>query len=303
MPTVCAFCGSRKNLTLRREISCAADPPAQSDKGGPRRKGLWICDGPECLGRMLPIALPAVFAEWCEFHSTRRQVTTMRNAGMATKEALEVIMDMESPSSGINQLIAQGLHSIYGSNGSRQIYDPEFQDPAYFTAVSAITLVKDDPPVLWFMLWSLLMRFNRKFNASLLPLWRADSRKVFDNIMEKASMASITTRGNESGSVVQGRVWDLKLFFKKVQGQTLARLASEKLVDGVPFQEVVESFALPEDLRPYGFKHASKDFKPYFIGKVLATVSPRFTHKELVGGSLIAMSRKDAEDSMSRRFA
>ena len=172
-----------------------------------------------------------------------------------------------------------------------------FQDPAYFIATSQLQLIKDDPPVLWFMIWSLLMRFNRTFNASLLPLWRASDKTSFDKIMEKASMSSITTRGNESSSMVQGRVWDLRQFFKEAAGQELASTASHQLTDGVPFQEIIESMALPEDLRPYGFKHASKNFKLSFIGKVLAAVSPSFTHKEVIGGSLIAVSRADAEGS------
>ena len=72
----------------------------------------------------------------------------------------------------------------------------------------------------------------------------------------------------------------------------------EFLKGGVEFQEVVESFPLPEDVHPKGFKFATKTFKPYFIGKVLSSASSQFKHRELVGGSLIASSRKDGEDQV-----
>ena len=62
----------------------------------------------------------------------------------------------------------------------------------------------------------------------------ADSRDVFDKIMEKASMSSITTRGSESSSLIPGLLWDLRSFSKQTEGQRLAQLGSQKLVDGHP---------------------------------------------------------------------
>ena len=44
---------------------------------------------------------------------------------------------------------------------------------------------------------------------------------------------------------------------------------------------------------PYQHQH-----QHYFIGKVLSDVSPQFSHIGIVGGSLIAANKKDAEDSL-----
>ena len=58
-----------------------------------------------------------------------------------------------------------------------------------------------------------------------------------------------------------------------------------------------ENFPLREAIRPGCFKDATRNFKAYFVGKVLAAVSSQFKHLDFVGGSLIPTSVKDDETS------
>ena len=118
---------------------------------------------------------------------------------------------------------------------------------------------------------------------------------IFEEAISSVNASSITTRGNESESVVRKRLWDLREFFRASEGATIAEDALAQLKAGVTFQEVIRDFSFPAGLRPECFKKAESSFKAYFLGKVVSDACSWFTHSDLVGGSLIATSASDQE--------
>ena len=56
---------------------------------------------------------------------------------------------------------------------------------------------------------------------------------------------------------------------------------------GTAFQTVVKSFPLPEHLRPYGFKKAENNFKPYFVGNIITLSSMLGLRRASPDGSLL----------------
>ena len=70
----------------------------------------------------------------------------------------------------VSKLIVSGLKALYVSeNTKRAIYDPEFEDPAYFAAVTAFLVAMNKPNLFWFICWVMLMRFNRSINSQVAP--------------------------------------------------------------------------------------------------------------------------------------
>ena len=250
---------------------------------------------------MLPVAIDGVFEEWGQFHASRKWITLLKRGGLTTSQAfgqMEYSCDTGNPPM-VSKLIVSGLKALHASeNTKRAIYDPEFEDPAYFAAVAAFLAAMNKPDLFWFICWVMLMRFNRSINSQVLQMWNARAGKALDDILDSVSMRSITTRGNEGADQTKDRVRKLHAYFKTKAGEAVAEKSFASLKAGVEFQTVVESFPLPPSLRPHGFKNAEQNFKPYFLGKVLSDVSPQFSHIEIVGGSLIAANKKDAEDSL-----
>jgi hypothetical protein len=249
---------------------------------------------------MLPVAIDGVFQEWAQFHASRKWITLLKHGGLTTSQAfdqMEYSCDTGNPPI-VSKWIVSGLKALYFSEKTtRAIYDPEYEDPAYFAAVNVFLVAMHKPGLFWFICWVMLMRFNRKMNSQVLQMWNAPAGEALDDILNSVSMNSITTRGNEDANQTKDRVRKLHAYFKPKEGEAIAEKSLASLKVGVEFQTVVESFPLPPSLRPYGFKEAEQNFKPYFNGKVLSDVSPQFSHIGIVGGSLIAANKKDAESS------
>ena len=77
------------------------------------------------------------------------------------------------------------------------------------------------------------MRINRLLNAKRFQLWRAQSKKDWDELISKVSMASITTRGNESDDIVRGRMWALRGYFQSDEGKLVAKQQMDLFKTGV----------------------------------------------------------------------
>ena len=132
-------------------------------------------------------------------------------------------------------------------------------------AINAVLAAMHKSDLFWFICWAMLMRFNRSINSQLLRLWNAQAGSDFNAILESVKMCSITSRGNEDAAKVKDRLRTLHAYFKTEEGQAVAEENLASLKAGTAFQTVVESFPLPEHLRPYGFKKAENNFKPGFI--------------------------------------
>ena len=297
----CIWCGARINAynprrMRRNEASCAEPPPAQTS--GPKRSGVIVCELAACQAKMLPRAVEGVFTEWAQFHNTRRLVTSLRHSGLTTQQAfthLELATGMITEHHSAK--ILGGLQRCYRQEGARKMYDPEFDDPAFHMATSNLSLTLSTPDFFWWSVWCMLMRFNRELLSKQFQLWLARSKEVFDEILDGVCLSSITTRGNESDDMVRERMWVLRGWFKSDTGARVAQEQMDLFKTGVLFQQIIEDYPLPSAVRPEMFKEPMANFKPYFIGKVLSETSPSFKHADLVGGSLVATSKKDNGDS------
>ena len=233
----CIWCSDqitskRPERALRQEISCIEEPPPQTT--GPKRRGIYVCPKATCQSQMLPQAEAGVFEEWSQFHVTRKLVTTMKLTGLTTSQAFAQIRSAEALSGHRwGMQILNGLENVY-EQGRRKIYDPEFEDPAFFHASVTLTLALAEPGLFWFATWVMLMRFNREINSKVLVLWDTKRREEFDDILATTSMSSITTRGNEPNSLVQTRCWQLRLFFSSEDGRRIGKEQMEEFRSGRP---------------------------------------------------------------------
>ena len=259
---------------------------------------MFVCELEVCQAKMLPLAVEGVFAEWTQFHNTRRLVTSLRHSGLTTQQAfthLELVTDMITEHH--SALIVDGLQRCYNEPTARKMYDVEFDDPAHHMAISLLSQTLSIPNFFWWSVWCMLMRFNRSILSKHFQLWLAPSKEAFDEILNELSLASITTRGNEADDMVRERMWTLHGWFKSDAGICVAQGQMDLFKTGVLFQQLIADYPLPATVRPQMFKDPMANFKPYFIGKVLSVTSPLFKHADLVGGSLIATSQKDNLDS------
>ena len=192
MPSNCVWCGRRGYaaegpLVPRREESCLADPPSQGT-GGLKRKGVWVCTRFECTSKMLPEARTGFVQEWLKFHVTRKAVTTLRNSGRSTSASLAYLQFAHEfvveEKIDLSAVILKGLTNCCNSPSGRRIYDPEFDDPALHMAVCNIWLAMGSPPMFWYFVWCILVRFNSDFNGQLFRMWGSDSKTVFEKALD-----------------------------------------------------------------------------------------------------------------------
>ena len=154
-------------------------------------------------------------------------------------------------------------------------------------AINAVLAAMHKSDLFWFICWAMLMRFNRSINSQLLRLWNAQAGSDFNAILESVKMCSITSRGNEDAAKVKDRLRTLHAYFKTEEGQAVAEENLASLKAGTACQTVVESFPLPEHLRPYGFKKAENNFKPYFVGNIITLSSMLGLRRASPDGSLL----------------
>ena len=175
MVITCVWCENRITVkhperNLRHEESCAEEPPPQKRRH--RRLGVYVCNEPACQAKLLPVASDEVFQEWVLFHNTRHLITTLKQSGLTTQAAFKHLTSATDALAGIySSQILLGMDKCYKEPQARQIYDPEFQDPAYYGAISHFTLALLTPALFWWSVWVLLVRFNRTLTSKLLQLW------------------------------------------------------------------------------------------------------------------------------------